>query len=157
MLTKGQYTDADYEAAKAEPVILASQATARWKAPQFVWQVRNELGEILCGDAPECQKIDTGGYQVSTTLDYRMQRIVEKWVFAAAMVPNSRNQDQILRNRGIPRREWSWIKQLTGHNIHNAASGVGRLPDRRSPRLRRVGVVHRQGQQEVPAPVRRPR
>ncbi|HEY6571530.1 MAG TPA: transglycosylase domain-containing protein [Candidatus Limnocylindrales bacterium] len=118
------YTDADYEAAKAEPVILGSQATARWRAPQFVWQVRNELGEILCGDASECQKIDTGGYQVFTTLDYRMQRIVEKWVFAAAMVPNSNNQDKILRNRGIPRREWSWIKQLTGHNIHNAASGV---------------------------------
>ena len=124
VLTKGQYTDADYEAAKVEPVVLGSQAAARWKAPQFVWQVRDELGEILCGDATECQKIDTGGYQVSTTLDYRMQRIVEKWVFAAAMVPNSRNQDQILRNRGIPRREWSWIKQLTGHNIHNAASGV---------------------------------
>ena len=118
------YTDADYEAAKAEPVVLASQAADRWLAPQFVWQVRNELGQILCGDANECQKIDTGGYQVFTTLDYRMQRIVQKWVFAAAMVPNMNNQDSVLRNRGIPRREWSWIKQLTGHNIHNAAAGV---------------------------------
>ena len=32
-----------------------------------------------------------------------------------------------------------------------------RLPHGRDPRLRGLGVVHRQGQQEVPAPVRRPR
>jgi membrane peptidoglycan carboxypeptidase len=119
----GKYTDADYEAAKSEPIILASQQSQKWRAPQFVWQVRSELGEILCGE-PECDKIDTGGYQVYTTLDYRMQRIVEKWVYAAALIPNSKNPDQLLKQRGIPGREWSWIKGLRGHNIHNAAAGV---------------------------------
>ena len=119
----GKYTDADYEAAKSEPVILAPQAAQQWRASQFVWQVRSELGEILCGE-PQCEKIDTGGYQVYTTLDYRMQRIVEKWVYAAALIPNSKNPDLLLKQRGIPRSEWAWIKGLRGHNIHNAAAGV---------------------------------
>ncbi len=118
------YTDADYEAAKAEPVILAPQTSASWLAPQFVWQTRDELGRILCGDAADCQKIDTGGYTVISTLDYRMQKIVEKWVYAAAIVPNAKNPDALLKLRGIPRHEWSWIKALGGHNVHNAASGV---------------------------------
>src|SRR5262245_3729706 len=45
----GKYTAADYEAAKSEPVILSDQAADRWRAPHFVWQVREELGELLCG------------------------------------------------------------------------------------------------------------
>ena len=53
-----------------------------------------------------------------------MQRIVEKWVYAAAIIPNGKNPDQALKQRGIPRSEWSWIKGLRGHNIHNAAAGV---------------------------------
>ena len=123
VLTKGDYTDADYELAKAEPVILASQAADRWRAPHFVWQVREELGKILCGSTP-CEGIDTGGYQVITTLDYKMQRIVEKWVWAAAIAPNSKDPNAVLRARQIPKSEWSWIKGLRGHNIHNAAAGV---------------------------------
>lgn len=123
VLTGDLYTDADYEAAKQEPVILASQAADQWRAPHFVWQVREELARILCGDA-QCAKIDTGGYQVVTTLDYRMQRIVEKWVYAAAIAPNSKSPDAILKARGIPRAEWAWIKALRGRNLHNAAAGV---------------------------------
>ena len=59
-----------------------------------------------------------------TTLNYKMQRIAEKWVYAAAIIPNLKNPDKVLKDRGIPRREWSWIKGLRGHNIHNAAGGV---------------------------------
>ena len=74
----------------------------QWRAPQFVWQVREELGQILCGDATQCEKIDTGGYKVITTLDYRMQRIVEKWVYAAAIIPNSKNPDAHPQDRADP-------------------------------------------------------
>ena len=49
VLTKGQYSDADFEAAKVEPVILAPQATEAWKASQFVWQVRNWRVAIATG------------------------------------------------------------------------------------------------------------
>ena len=76
-----------------------------------MWQVRDELGEILCGDASECQKIDTGGYKVTTSLDYRMQRIVEKWAYVAAIVPNAAHPDTILKTAGSP-----------------AASGAGSRP-----------------------------
>jgi membrane peptidoglycan carboxypeptidase len=125
VLTVGQYTDADFEAAKAEPAILASQQPDKWRAPHFVWKVRDELGQILCGtSADECEKINTGGYTVTTTLNYKMQRIAEKWVYAAAIIPNLKNPDKVLKDRGIPRREWGWIKGLRGHNIHNAAGGV---------------------------------
>jgi membrane peptidoglycan carboxypeptidase len=125
VLTVGQFSDADFEAAKAEPVILASQEADKWRAPHFVWKVRDELGQILCGTpADECEKINTGGYRVTTTLNYKMQRIAEKWVYAAAVIPNLKNPDKALKDRGIPRREWSWIKGLRGHNIHNAAGGV---------------------------------
>jgi membrane peptidoglycan carboxypeptidase len=122
-LTSGKYTDADFEAAKAEPVILAEQGADAWRAPHFVWKVRSELGRLLCGEA-QCEKIDTGGYQVITSLDYRMQRLVEKWVYAAAIIPNAKSPDALLKNRQIPRKEWAWIKALRGHNIHNAAAGV---------------------------------
>ena len=123
VLTGTKYADADYETAKQEPVILGSQAADKWLAPHFVWQVREELGRILCG-AAQCEKIDTGGYRVVTTLDYRMQRIVEKWVYAAAIIPNSKRPDALLTSRAIPKSEWSWIKALRGHDVHNAAAGV---------------------------------
>ena len=130
VLTKGEYTDADYEAAKAEPVILASQAADQWKAPQFVWQVRKELGSILCGST-QCEAIDTGGYRVITTLDYTMQKTVEKWVYAAAIVPNIKKQDKTqtvagaLKALKIPSAQQSWIKtKLVGNDINNAAAGV---------------------------------
>ncbi len=122
-LTGDTFTDADFEAAMAEPVILADQGTDKWRAPQFVWQARQDLAQIICGEN-QCEKIDTGGYTVITSLDYRMQRIVEKWVYAAAMIPNGSNMDKNLKNKGIPRSEWSWIKSLRGHNLHNAAAGV---------------------------------
>ena len=156
-LTGGTYTDADYEAAKAEPVILAAQAAEAWRAPHFVWQVREELGELLCGE-PQCEKIDTGGYKVITTLDYKMQRITEKWVYAAAIIPNSKNPDQQLKTRQHPAQASG-----AGSRTCAATTSTTRRPgvvDYRTGEilvLRRLGVLHGQGHQEVPAPVRRPR
>ena len=122
-LTKGRYTVADYDAAMMEPVVLAPQGTDPWRAPHFSWKVHDELGQLLC-DRDDCERVDTGGYTVITTLDYRMQRIAEKWVHAVAIISNGKNPDAVLKARGIPRSEWAWIKGLRGHNIHNAAAGV---------------------------------
>lgn len=126
VLTAGEYTDADFAAAKREPVVLASQAPEQWRAPHFVWQVRRALGTILCGteSADQCRAIDTGGYRVTTSLDWSMQQTIEKWVFVAARAPNARDTEAILEGRGIPRSEWPWIVGLRGHNIHNAAGAV---------------------------------
>ena len=70
--------------AMAEPVVLAGEQPVHWKAPQFVWQVRQQLIQIL--GSPE--KVDTGGYRVITTLDWRAQQIADKYLTAAAIVPN---------------------------------------------------------------------
>ena len=45
---------------------------------------------ILCPDdaVDQCTAIDTGGYRVTTTLDWKMQTTTEKWLYAAARVPN---------------------------------------------------------------------
>ncbi len=124
-LSGDKHTSAEYEAAKTEPVELRQQLSAAWKAPHFVLQVRHELGRILCPDTPDrCDAVDVGGYRVTTTLDWTMQKTTEKWVYVAARVPNSRNASSLLTARKIPAADRSWILRLRGSNIHNAAAAV---------------------------------
>ncbi len=124
-LTGSSHTKAEYDAAKQEPVVLNPQFSANWKAPHFVWQVRKQLGQILCPDKPnDCDAVDVGGYRVTTSLDWEMQKVAEKYVYAAARAPNAKDTRAVLKNRRIPEREWNWILDLRGHNIHNAAAGV---------------------------------
>ncbi len=123
VLTAGKYTEADYEAAQQEPVVLAPPASQRWLAPQFVWQVRHELGTILCPSSPDaCEQVDTGGYKVITTLNYKLQAIAEKWVKAAGIAPNQRDPVAYLKSINVPYE--SWIKNLRGRGIFNAALGA---------------------------------
>jgi membrane peptidoglycan carboxypeptidase len=124
-----QHTPEEYEAAKAEPLTLNPPATAKWKAPHLVWQLREELGTLLCGeeDAESCEAVDTGGYQVTSTVDLKMQATVEKWLKAAGRAPVADTLTgtyRMLENLNIPRRDWSWIAGLRGMNIHNAAGAV---------------------------------
>ena len=116
----------EYDAAKAEPVLLTPRTQVKWRAPHFVWQVEQELGAILCGPelAEACEKVSTGGYRVVTTLDWKMQQSVEKWTYVAARAPNLKNTDKILEARKIPKSEWGWIRNLKERNIHNAAAAV---------------------------------
>ena len=124
-LSGKRHSSQEYEEAKLEPVIIKPQVSASWRAPHFVWQVREALATILCPDTPtDCEKVDTGGYRVTTTLDWTMQKATEKWVFAAARAPQSSKARQILSQRKIPRGEWGWILNLRGRNIHNAAAAV---------------------------------
>jgi membrane peptidoglycan carboxypeptidase len=124
-LSGSQHSAAEYEAAKREPVVITRQVSATWKAPHFVWQVRKELARILCPDTPnDCDKVDTGGYRVTTTLDWDRQQIVERYVYAAARVPHAKNVNSVLESRNIPRKDWAWIRNLRNRNIHNAAAAV---------------------------------
>ena len=86
VLAAGKHTAAEFDAAMHEPLVLTPVQTPAWKAPHFVWQVRKQLGSILCSpeEADTCEAVDTGGYQVTTTLNYDYQKIVEKWLYAAA-------------------------------------------------------------------------
>ena len=124
-LSGSRHTNDEYDAAKAELVVIKPQASANWRAAQFVWQVREGLTTILCPDDPtDCEEVDTGGYRVTTTLDWSMQKIAEKWTYVAARAPHSSNPRKILRQNKIPSNEWGWILGLRGRNIHNAASAV---------------------------------
>ncbi|HEX5590855.1 MAG TPA: transglycosylase domain-containing protein, partial [Candidatus Limnocylindrales bacterium] len=126
VLSGADHTLAEYEAAKSDAVVLAPQGSAPWKAAHFVWQVREQLGAILCGEenAMTCEKVDTGGYRIVTTLDWEKQQVVEKWLVAAARSPNFGNTQRTLRSLGIPESEWDWIVDLRGTEIHNGAAAV---------------------------------
>ena len=124
-LTGDQHTAADYEAAKDEPAELVQQASVKWRAPQFVWQVRHQLGEIFCPTTPDdCPKVDSGGFRVKTTLDWNMQKVAEKWVYVAARAPNAKDPKAVLTARKIPASAQRWVLGLRGHNINNAAAAV---------------------------------
>ena len=124
-LSGARHTQQEYEAAKAEPVVIRPNPSTTWRAAQFVWQVREGLIDIVCPDHPaDCPEVDTGGYRVTTTLDWNMQKTTEKWVYVAARAPQSSNARSILKSRKIPASEQGWILNLRGRNIHNAAAAV---------------------------------
>jgi membrane peptidoglycan carboxypeptidase len=125
-LSGAQHTVQEYEAAKSEQVVLAPQVGNHWLAPHFVWQVRQQLGAILCPDVSvdTCDKIDTGGYRVTTTLNWTMQFKTEKWLYAAARAPNLKGTTTILKSLKIPSSDWGWLNNLRGKNINNGAAAV---------------------------------
>ncbi len=121
VLTAGQYSAADYDQAINEPVVLTPPQTRPMLAPHFVLQVRHELGSILCGPtaADTCPAVDTGGYQVTTTLDWRLQQMAEKWTEAGARAPNVSDTAGYLKRLGIPYQPW--IANMKGKGVQNAA------------------------------------
>jgi len=116
----------DYVDAMNEEVVLVRQGREPWKAAHFIWQVRKQLGEILCGpeNAEQCERVDTGGYRVTTTLDWSMQSVVERWTAAVALAPNAEDPAGLLTALRIPETDWAWINGLRGKDIRNGASAV---------------------------------
>ena len=112
-----------------EPVVLAGDRPLVYRAPHFIWQVRRQL-EVILGSRDE---LETGGYQVITTLDWRAQRIAEKWVSAAVVAPNvkSKTSARLLTQLKIPTNQRSWIYNLRGKDLHNAALVAMDYSDRR--------------------------
>ena len=112
-------TPVELQAALAEPVVLAGDRPVIWKAPQFDWQVRAQLETIL-GSA---DAVDTGGYRVITTLDWRAQQLAEATVAAAVVAPNlsKAKSKALLKRLRIPKADRPWINALRGKDLHNAA------------------------------------
>ena len=102
------------------------------------------------------REVDTGGYKVITTLDWKMQKTAEKWVYAAARAPNSKNAAAILKQPQDPDGRPRWILGAARpqHPQRRGRPSWTTGPARSSPTS--GGAATRQGQQEVPAPVRRP-
>ena len=155
-LTGNKHTIAEYEAAKNEPVELVPAGLRRVEGPAFRVAGPPRPRQMLCPDYPtDCPKVDTGGYKVITTLDW--------------------NDAEDRREVGLRRRSRAERQEPLGHPRqpqdpargalldpgsarpqHQQRGGRGRgLPDRRDPGLCRVGQLHVEGQQEVPAAVRR--
>ena len=121
-LSGSQYSPEQLIAAENDPVIVSPQTIPHWIAPHFVWAVQSELADKLCGqDVPTCPKLEAGGLRVTTTLDANLQKIAEKWVQAAAIVPNSKNPAALYKSLGLPGALPQWIKNLRGKDVHNGA------------------------------------
>jgi membrane peptidoglycan carboxypeptidase len=105
--------------ALAEPVVLAGDKPLSYRAPHFTWQVRRQVEAILGG----ADAVDTGGYTVITTLDWKGQALAEKWLAVAAIAPNlpAKSAEALLDLYEIPKGDRAWITGLRGKDIHNAA------------------------------------
>ena len=120
-MSRNEYTAADFRAAKREEVVLASQTTPHWIAPHFVWAVRDELAEKLCGvGQTSCDALNNGGLRVTTTLDVPLQRLAEKWVRAAATAPHARDMAAAAKALGFDEVP-SWMANLRDKALRNGA------------------------------------
>ncbi len=122
-MSGAQYSSQDFLAAKSDEVDLASQATPRWIAPHFVWAVRDELAQRVCGEDAGCDALNRGGLRVTTTLDVDLQKIAEKWVAAATSVPNRNTlagSTRAAKALGFDKLE-PWMANLRNKDLHNGA------------------------------------
>jgi membrane peptidoglycan carboxypeptidase len=112
-------TPSEVSEAIAEPVVLAGDQPVHFQAPHFSWQVRRQLEQILGGK----DAVDTGGYRVITTLDWKGQQLAEKWMTAAAILPNVSHKAAaaFYRSAKIPAGDRRWIEALRGKDLHNGA------------------------------------
>ena len=122
LATAGRWTKLDPEAlraALAEPVVLAGERPVRIPGGHFTWQVRRQLHAILGPDAD----LERGGYRVITTLDWRAQKLAERWLGAAAIAPNisRKKASKLLDQLKIPASDRRWISALRGKDLHNGA------------------------------------
>ena len=116
-------TAAEFDAAREEPVVLARQTVPRWRAPHFVWAVREELTRALCGEeAQTCDALERGGLRIRTTLDWDLQRIAERWVKLAAIAPKSGDPLAYANRIGFELDELpEWVARLRDKELGNGA------------------------------------
>ncbi len=118
---KGRWTtlsDEQYQEALNEKIVIKKPQDVVFKAPHFVNALLPELSLILGDRDP----IKSGGYTVTTTLDWKGQQLGEKYIEAGALVPNlpSSQYYQAIRERKLSKDAY-WIARLRGLNLHNGA------------------------------------
>jgi membrane peptidoglycan carboxypeptidase len=114
-----QYSQQDFLDAIDEPVVLVPQTETRWKAPHFVWAVRDELATKLCGGDETCPELNQGGLRVTTTIDSRLQDIAEKWVRAATWIPFRSDPQAAAEREGLEYEPW--MANLRDKRLRNGA------------------------------------
>ncbi|MEP7159145.1 MAG: transglycosylase domain-containing protein, partial [Chloroflexota bacterium] len=123
VLTGGQYTEEQLRGATVEPIILAPQVSRpgqQWLAPHFIWSLRDELATKLCGpDADTCPALEQGGLRVTSSLDYDLQQVAEKWVTAGVILPHDADPEAYAQTLGVPYE--NWMKKLRNLEVNNGA------------------------------------
>ncbi len=138
---------AEVDAAKKEPVVLQVASPNIFKAPQFVWAVKSQLDDLLADREP----VETGGYTVTTTLDYcdpqpndptqclrkdktvHAQPLAENLVYAYTVIPQLRGNAYRKAIKPVRRG-----KPAGGHLPADAARGSTMA--RSSPRTTRTAT-----------------
>lgn len=105
-------------AARNEPLVLAGEKANTLRAPHFVWAVKARLDQILRDSVPA----ERGGYTVITTLDWRAQRIAEKYVKAYTYAPQLSYSafNRYIRQYKLY-RDRKFLNVLRGKSIFNGA------------------------------------
>lgn len=96
MVQVGAISEADAEAAKATEIVLAPRRPPEGPNSYFAEHVRRQLEEMLGSDA-----VWTGGYQVYTTLDTRLQQAAEEAVEEGVV-----SIERTLAGDKVTREEW---------------------------------------------------
>jgi membrane peptidoglycan carboxypeptidase len=111
-------TTAQLDQALNEPIILTKEPPVIFKAPHFVWYMKNQLDSLLADRAPA----DRGGYKIITTLDMQAQGLAERYVTAGTVLTNESQAqlDQAIEDQGL-QKDKQWIQALHGMDIHNGA------------------------------------
>ena len=78
-------TPAELQAALAEPVVLAGDQPLLIRRRHFTLAGPPRARRRSSGGR---DAVETGGYTVITTLDWKAQQLAEKWLTAAAIAPN---------------------------------------------------------------------
>ena len=87
MVDMGAITSAEADAADREPIKVSGAQVTQIRAPHFVFQVRQQLQQILGTEAA----IDRGGYKIITTLDMPKQEMAERQVRENVEALHSKN------------------------------------------------------------------
>jgi membrane peptidoglycan carboxypeptidase len=115
MVATGAITQAERDAAAAEPIILAPQQDHQYKAPHFVYAVRRAAADLLGNE----DLLDRGGLVITTTLNYNGYQVnAEKWA-GVAYDMDRLSDKELTAKYGAP--ALAWIKQLQHRNINNDA------------------------------------
>ncbi len=115
MLESEFITQAEYDEAITEEIVLAPPRDSSYLAPHFVYAVRREANELLEGE----ELLDTGGLRIVTTLDYEgYQTTAEKWARIGYDMDRLTDEELVAT---YGEEAMAWIGQQQGRNINNDA------------------------------------
>ena len=100
-----------------------------------MWQVRDELVKHF----GSLEAVETGGYRVITTLDWKARRAAEKYITVAAILPHvsKAKAARIVKSLHVSAGDRAWVSKAQRARSPQRRDGRHGLPDRRCPGLRR--------------------